>query len=80
VSRDGDAVASTATPFDLTGEPRKVLASAASTLASCGVTLSAGDVVITGSVVAPIDVSVGGSWHVVAPDLGEVSVELRSGA
>ncbi|KRF34804.1 fumarylacetoacetate hydrolase family protein [Nocardioides sp. Soil805] len=80
VSRDGEAFASTSTPFDLTGEPGKVLASAASTLASCGAALSAGDVVITGSVVAPIDVSGGGSWHVLAPALGEVSVELRSGA
>lgn len=80
VSRDGEEVAATSTPWALTGEPGTVLASAASTLASCGAALSAGDVVITGSVVAPIDVSVGGSWHVVAPDLGEVSVELRSGA
>jgi 2-keto-4-pentenoate hydratase len=45
-------------------------------LASCGAALSAGDVVITGSVIPPLDVSGGGAWHVVAPGLGEVSVQL----
>lgn len=76
VSRDGGRVASTSTPFELTGELGAILASTASTLASCGASLSAGDVIITGSVVPPIDVSDGGSWHVVAPGLGEVAVEL----
>lgn len=76
VERDGDPSAATSTPFDLTGELGSILASTASTLASCGARLSAGDVVITGSVVPPIDVSGGGTWRVVAPDLGEVSVEL----
>lgn len=78
VSRDGDEVASTSTPFELTGVMGTILASAASTLASCGASLSAGDVVITGSVVPPIDVSGGGSWHVAAPGLGEISVDLAT--
>ncbi|MDZ5661104.1 fumarylacetoacetate hydrolase family protein [Nocardioides sp. S-58] len=79
VLRDGVAVASTSTPFELTGSLGSILASAASTLAACGAGLGAGDVVITGSVVPPIDVSGGGSWSVVAPGLGEVGVELVGG-
>jgi 2-keto-4-pentenoate hydratase len=76
VSCDGEVVASTSTPFELTGGLGPILASAASTLASCGASLSAGDVVITGSVIPPLDVNRGGAWHVVAPGLGEVSVQL----
>lgn len=79
VSCDGSPVVDTATPEALTGELGRVLASTASTLASCGTSLSAGDVVITGSVVPPVDVSGGGAWHVDAPGLGEVSVELTPG-
>jgi 2-keto-4-pentenoate hydratase len=73
---DGEAVAVTADPFALTGDLGSILASAASTLRSCGASLSGGDVVITGSVVPPIDVSTGGSWHVVAPGLGELTVTV----
>lgn len=76
---DGSSVASTSTPFELTGSLGAILASAASTLAACGAGLAAGDVVITGSVVPPIDVSGGGSWRVVASGLGEVGVELKQG-
>lgn len=78
VLRDGSSAASTSTPFELTGPLGTILASAASTLAACGAGLGAGDVVITGSVVPPIDVSGGGSWRVVAPGLGEVEVELEA--
>jgi 2-keto-4-pentenoate hydratase len=78
VLRDGMEVASTSTPYDLTGELGSILASAASTLASCGAGLSAGDVVITGSVVPPIDVSGGGAWRVAATELGEVGVDLSA--
>ncbi len=78
VLRDDDEVASTSTPFELTGALGSILASAASTLASCGAWLSAGDVVITGSVVPPIDVSRGGAWRVVATELGEVGVDLSA--
>jgi 2-keto-4-pentenoate hydratase len=80
VSCDGEEVASTSTPFELTGSLGSILASTASTLAACGTALSAGDVVITGAVVPPIDVSGGGSWRVVAVGLGEVGVELRESA
>ena len=75
---DGSEVTSTSTPFSLTGSLGAILASAASTLASGGAGLEAGDVVITGSVVPPVDISAGGSWQVVAPGLGEVGVELRA--
>lgn len=78
VTRDGDPVAATSTPFELTGDLRAILASAASTLASCGASLSAGDLVITGSVVPPIDVSDGRTWKVWAPGLGEIGVELTA--
>lgn len=77
VLRDGSSVASTSTPFELTGSLGAILASTASTLAACGEGLAAGDVVITGSVVPPIDVSGGGSWRVVADGLGEVEAELE---
>lgn len=76
VLHDGVEVASTSSPFELTGELGTILASTASTLASCGASLSAGDVVITGSVVPPIEVGGGGSWRVVADGLGEVGVDL----
>jgi 2-keto-4-pentenoate hydratase len=79
VLRDGVSVASTATPLELTGSLGAILASTASTLAACGASLAAGEVVITGSVVPPIDVSVGGSWEVVASGLGEVGVRLTAG-
>jgi 2-keto-4-pentenoate hydratase len=80
VLRNGAEVAATSDPFALTGELGSILASTASTLASCGASLSAGDVIITGSVLPPLDVSAGGSWHVVAPGLGKVSLQLRSRA
>ncbi|HEX6150745.1 fumarylacetoacetate hydrolase family protein [Nocardioides sp.] len=76
VARDGSAVASTSTPEELTGELGFVLASVADTLAHGGARLSAGDVVITGSVVPPIDISGGGSWVVTASGLGEVGVTI----
>lgn len=79
VLRDGSEVASTTSPFALTGSLATILASAATTLAACGASLDAGDVVITGSVVPPVDVSGGGAWTVVAPGLGEVRVELAAG-
>jgi 2-keto-4-pentenoate hydratase len=75
VERDGSSVASTSSSEALTGELGWVLASVASTLAEASTSLSAGDIVITGSAVPPIEVS-GGSWTVTAPGLGEVGVRL----
>lgn len=79
VLRDGEEVASTSTPYELTGPLGTILAATASTLAACGASLGAGDVVITGSVVPPIDVSGGGSWRVVSPGLGGLGVVLGAG-
>lgn len=78
VLRDRAPVASTSEPFELTGSLGEVLASAAATLTACGASLRAGDVVITGSVVPPIDVSGGGAWTVVAPGLGELGVDVTT--
>ena len=75
VVHDGAEVAATPTPEALTGELGTVLASVASTLAQAGASLSADDVVITGSVVPPIDVS-GGSWTVSASGLGGLGLTL----
>ena len=71
VERDGEQVATTSDPFALTGDLGSILASAADTLASAGAALSAGDVVITGSVVPPIDLTPG-TWRVTAEGLGTV--------
>lgn len=76
VLRDGEEVAATSSPEDLTGELGLVLASMAGTLAACGAGLRAGDVIITGSVVPPLAVADGERWHVVADGLGEVVVGL----
>jgi 2-keto-4-pentenoate hydratase len=76
VRRDGDEVAATEDPTALTGDLPAILASAADTLAAAGAAgLSTGDVVITGSVVPPIEVGPG-RWTVEAVGLGRVSVDL----
>ena len=72
VERDGEQVAATSDPTALTGDLGSILASAADTLASSGAALSAGDVVITGSVVPPIDLTPG-TWRVTAMGLGTVA-------
>ena len=78
VLRDGVAVAATDRPRELVGELGWVLATTASTLAAGGAALRAGDVVITGSVVPPIDLVPGQTWQVTADGLGEVAVRLTS--
>lgn len=76
VRHDGDEVAATVDPTALTGDLPTVVASAADTLATCGAGgLVAGDVVITGAVVPPIDAGPG-RWSVEAVGLGRVSVDL----
>jgi 2-keto-4-pentenoate hydratase len=76
VRRDGAEVAATDRPHELVGDLGWVLATTASTLAACGGALRAGDVVITGSVVPPIEVAPGQAWQVTAEGLGEVAVRL----
>jgi 2-keto-4-pentenoate hydratase len=75
VTRDGSEVAATSEPEELTGELGFVLASMAQTLGCCDAGLCAGDVVITGSVVAPVPLTVG-SWVVEAEGLGRISVDV----
>ena len=77
VRRDGTEVAATNRPHELVGELGWVLATTASTLAASGAALRAGDVVITGSVVPPLDVGPGQSWDVTVEDLGELKVRLK---
>jgi 2-keto-4-pentenoate hydratase len=76
VLRDDVEAAATDEPEALTGELGSVLAAMAATLASCGSALRAGDVVITGSVVAPLP-AVPGAWTVREVGLGALSVVLR---
>jgi 2-keto-4-pentenoate hydratase len=76
VERDGEVVATTSDPAALTGDLGEILASTATTLATCGASLSAGDVVITGSVVPPIDVT-GRVWRVLS-GIGEVTASTVS--
>ena len=75
VTCDGAEVAATSEPEALTGELGFVLASMARTLSCCGAGLSAGDVVITGSVVPPVPLT-SGSWVVEASGLGRISVAV----
>jgi 2-keto-4-pentenoate hydratase len=78
VERDGETVVATSDPWALTGDLGEIVSSAASTLATCGASFCAGDVVITGSVVLPVDVS-SGTWRVAADGLGDIAIEISLG-
>lgn len=73
---DGVEVAATSRPDELVGELGWVLETTASTLAAAGSELRPGDVVITGSMIPPLDVAPGQSWEVSAPGLGTIGVRL----
>ena len=77
VERDGETVVTTSDPWALTGDLGSILASAASTLAACGAALSSGDVVITGSVVLPVDLG-DGTWRVTTDGQRDVAVGISS--
>ncbi|WP_432478174.1 fumarylacetoacetate hydrolase family protein [Nocardioides sp. GXQ0305] len=77
VLHDGEVVAGTDAPEELTGELGSVLAATAGTLAACGEALSAGDVVITGSVVPPVGLS-SGRYDVDGGELGGLSVLIQA--
>lgn len=77
VERDGETVVTTSDPWALTGDLGSILASAASTLAACGAALSSGDVLITGSVVLPVDLG-DGTWRVATDGLRDVAVGISS--
>ena len=76
VERDGEEAARTDTPEALTGELVDVLRLTADTLAAAGERLRAGEVVITGSVVAPLAVAAGQRVTAELHPLGSLTVEL----
>jgi len=76
LERDGEEVARTDTPEALTGRLADVLRLTAAALAASGERLSAGEVVITGSVVAPLPVAPGQVVSAHLHPLGSLSVEL----
>jgi len=76
VRLDGDEVAATSDPDELVGELGWVLATTASTLTAAGNELLPGDVVITGSMIPPMDIAPGQLWEVSAPGLGSIAVRL----
>jgi 2-keto-4-pentenoate hydratase len=74
--RDGELVASTDSPEDLTGEIVEVVRLTGELLAASGERLRAGEVVITGSVVPPLPVSPSETIVAELPPLGSLSVVL----
>jgi 2-keto-4-pentenoate hydratase len=75
--RRGAEAASTADPEALTGKLPDIVAHVANTLAACGERLAAGDVIITGSITAPIMLEKGepGLAHQLDP-IGQVAVDF----
>jgi 2-keto-4-pentenoate hydratase len=78
VLRDGEEVASTDDPEALTGELFEVVRLTGELLEACGERLRAGDVVITGSVVAPVPVAPGQRLAVELGPLGRLAVSFES--
>jgi 2-keto-4-pentenoate hydratase len=76
VSVDGCEVASTHTPQELTGELIEMLRLTAEGLASYGEGLRAGDIVLTGSTVPPLQVSAGMQVLTHIDRLGPLTVTL----
>jgi 2-keto-4-pentenoate hydratase len=74
--RDGELVAATDAPEELTGEVIEVVRLTGELLAASGERLRAGEVVITGSVVPPLAVSPGETIVAELPPLGSLSVTL----
>ena len=76
VTRDGEEIASTSELEALTGRVVENVRSAAATLERYGLSLSAGDVIILGSVVPPIQVAAGQTIRVQIAPLGELEVRF----
>ena len=74
--RDGEEVAATDAPETLTGELIEVVRLTAELLEAAGERLRAGDVVITGSVVAPLAVAGGQRLRAELAGLGALTVAL----
>ena len=79
VVKNDEEVAASREPATLTGEPLDVLELVVETLASFGERLRAGEVVITGSVVAPLAVAAGDVVRVELPPLGWLAVSFDEG-
>jgi 2-keto-4-pentenoate hydratase len=76
VLRDGEQIAFTGDPAAQTGELLEVVRRTGELLGACGERLRAGDVVITGSVVAPIPVAPGERLEVELGPLGRLAVSI----
>jgi 2-keto-4-pentenoate hydratase len=76
--RDGAEIASTDTPEAATGELAEIVRSTAELLAVHGERLRAGDVVITGSIVAPVKVAPGESVTAEIDPLGSLTVVIAA--
>jgi 2-keto-4-pentenoate hydratase len=76
VLRNGEQIASTSDPEATTGRVTEIVASAGATLEANGLRLEAGDVVILGSVVPPIQVAAGETIRVEMTPLGELEVSF----
>ena len=75
--RDGEQIAEAPASSELTGEVVEVVRLTAETLAAAGERLRAGEVVITGSVVAPLPVAPGERFQIEFDRLGPVAVTTR---
>jgi 2-keto-4-pentenoate hydratase len=80
VTRDGEEVARTDDIHAMPGDPIEILCLTAELLAACGESLSAGDVVITGSVVPPLTVAPGDRIAVELGPLGGLSLSFNTTA
>jgi 2-keto-4-pentenoate hydratase len=76
VRRDGEEVVATDDPTALTGELVEMLRLTAEQLGACGARLSAGDIVIAGSVVTPQPIAPGQRIEARVEPLGALSVSL----
>jgi 2-keto-4-pentenoate hydratase len=77
VLRDGEEIARTSKPSQLTGEIGPVLQALRELLEQNGEALRAGDIVITGSVVPPIEVAPGQRLRTEMSTLGSVEVSFE---
>jgi 2-keto-4-pentenoate hydratase len=77
IVRDGEEVAATDAPEELTGERIEVVRLTAELLAMNGERLRAGEVVITGSIFPPLPVAPGERVTAEIPPLGSLTVALR---
>jgi 2-keto-4-pentenoate hydratase len=75
--RNGEPVAASDDPQELTGEIVEVVRLTGELLAASGERLRAGEVVITGSVLPPLRVSAGETIVAELPPLGSLSVTLE---